>query len=857
MRSGGAPPDIDQVSARARTVGAAISQAGAAVLLAVRDDRSVSTWLAAREGPSAGTVADEMAAAVRARHERVESLPDLAGARSVGWLVARPADMASHESQSGGDPSEVAALLSRVLRPGAWVAVALRPQIKRERRATRRWFMARLGNSSTHYSTESEALVASIYAGAGARDEVRSVLTALAAALPGFEIEIEVRTDGRTLTAPGLALAGVGTWAGLGIETDHWRIASAAGATLGAAPLVAASGVLPSGAKSLRRSLERSGVPPSPRKRFIPVRPPRSERSLPNGGRKPAHPGDYPLVRNAFVVGPAMVVGVVSPHAGTSSDVASSRTRRAPVALLDDIGPLVGHSTDGDQPVHISAADAYAGVAALGVAGTGKTQLVQHIWAWNALERVAPSGKPGRPGRANALVAIESKGEGAAGYANWSRSIGDEVTLIEIAEPSSPVIDLIAIPGTASERAAFFTDAMSYAFGEGAIQDRAHEALTAVLSAALAAPEGIGAQAGLEGEPTPIDLAHVLLGGAGDETGVRLAAALAAAHAALPEGAERAELTDALRRLAPFYGSSATASTRRTLTESSRNKIAQLVAAGSWWGRSRPRLTWAEVLSGHRAVVINTGVTSTGRVVPEKLTNVMSAICAYALRDAIMRTCSGWQAAGESVTIFADELSLLAGSSPEVVAWLRNQGRSYGVRNIFAAQYPEQLSGPVKTALYGFGTMLWMRQAAPTVAAEAVGYLTMDGSEWTSADLNGLEPYHAIVRATVGGKTQPAVPIRVAHWADDAARFAADQGYRLPEIPAAPPEPPAILPAADADGGWWGAPEDTNAEPVEMPVGTVPVAADNEWGDLPEIADGSEWGDDLTDGGNESGDWWL
>jgi hypothetical protein len=426
---------------------------------------------------------------------------------------------------------------------------------------------------------------------------------------------------------------------------------------------------------------------------------------------------------------------------------------------------------------------------------------VQSLFAWNLLDRVSPSGKPGRPGKADTVIAIESKGEGAEGYRRWMEAAGDEWALIEVADPASPVIDLFDVPRTdggpgpadAADRAEFFVNAMTYAFPTGDIQGRARETLTAVVTAALASPPDLAAAAGLDRSANPVELAYVLAGGHGDEAGTRLAAALTQGAARTAEGPAKAELAAAVRGLGILYESNVTPTQRRTLCESSRSRLADLLKARSWWSAARPKLSWRTILDEHWCAVVNTGVTAAGQIAGEQTAELMAAMLTYSLRAAIMATCSGWRAQGRSVSVFADELALLAGSSPEVVAWLRNQGRSYGVRCVFAAQYPEQLQPTVRDCLLGFSTIFWFRQNNPQVVQAAVSQLSMVGGEWSAADVAGLEPFHAILLAVAEGRMQPAVPIRVAFWSDDLGGFAAEQGYAARPFPAAGPVPPPAL----------------------------------------------------------------
>jgi hypothetical protein len=731
------------------------------------------------QGGAGGHVITSLTSALGAQSEPADSLPDLSSTPSVGWLVAAPTEYASRDTQAGGDPSEVALLLSHILEPGNWVAISLRPPTRNEMRVTRRWFHHRLDGAVTHYSNDGESLVASIYAGASSPDDVSNLLHQLSSAIPGFDIDTVIRTNRTPPVDLILYGLGLGAWLAGGIETHHWLLSSLAGSVVALAGFVAGKGWIPTGAKRLEAQLA-GGQFPSPARRTIPPRRPRRSRPVANGRERPATDGDYPLARTTFLMGPAMVIGLVSPHAGTASDVASTQIRSAPAALLDDIGPVVGFG--GDTPVHIDAAEAFGGVSAMGIPDSGKSVLVSNLWAWNCLERVAPSGRPDRPGARNTLIAFENKGEGAATYQQWSDRVGDTATLVELGNPDTPAIDMLDIPGSATQRASFFIAAMTYAFGADQIQGRSFEALSATLTAAFACPPMVAATATsvIPGEVSPVGLAHILLGGMGDEVGVALAGDIGShAEHMDPTDPTYDELAQAVRLLAPFYGEKVTPAQRRTITESARNKMLVLVLEKSWWSPGRRKLNWADILEGHQAVIFNSGVTQTGAITDERLANVISAMLAYSLREAIMRTCSGWKDAGRSVSIFSDELSLLAKTSAEVVDWLRNQGRSYGVRLVFATQSPEQLLPLVRSALRGFATVFWFQQSDPQVIDEALAQLTIGGGDWSKSDIGNLEKFHAILRATAGGRLQPPVPIRMGWWGDHPDEFAPDQGYPI------------------------------------------------------------------------------
>lgn len=753
-RAGATPPSIDQSAQRARPFGAAVGQVPwAAFVTGIFDESGVSSYLICPGSDRSKNLVSTLASAVAARTQPCDP-PDLTSTPVVGRLRVKPDFFAAHETQYGGDPTEVALTLSRALHPGQWMSVTMRKPSRSEIRSLRRWFAWRQVPIS-HYSTEAESVVATLSVGAESRTAVESLLAHVAAAIPGFELETGVDIPNPLARAAGIASLGTAAW----LAASHFGYHAAGSVGGGAVESV--------GYLSALRPISRREVLVTPPRRTLPVRRPRQAKVNPNGSTTPAHGGTYPLAGHSMLMGPGMVLGLVSPHAGAASGIATSRQRPVPAAMSDHtIGPLVGQTQD-RSPVHISSEDFYAGVGILGLPGTGKTALVHHLWAWNCATKSNGT-----------LVAIENKGEGAAGYLKWAESFGVKAELVDLMDPATPAISLFDSPGTPGEKAARMLDAMIYHWGHNDIQGRAAEALTATLVAAFAIPSGhFYEELGYSEPLSVVDFAHILLGGDGDEKAKLLAAQVAMLSRQSPDDKGLAEAT---RQLAPFFESGTTPSQRRTLTESSRNKMRDFRNAGSWWSPARPTISWDEVLTEHRCVVVNTGFSPTARQAPaERTSAAVAAVLTHQLRAAIMRNCQSWKAEGRSVSIFADELALLAATSDEVVAWLRNQGRSYGVRAFFAAQYPEQLKPAVKTALLSFGTVFWFRQIVPAVTAEAVVYLASDGTEWTAADLVNLENYHAVVAATVSGKRQPAVAIAVSNWDGEPDRFLEDQHIEL------------------------------------------------------------------------------
>jgi hypothetical protein len=117
-------------------------------------------------------------------------------------------------------------------------------------------------------------------------------------------------------------------------------------------------------------------------------------------------------------------------------------------------------------------------------------------------------------------------------------------------------------------------------------QGRSTEALMAALRGAMiAGPEALE-MADLPGADR-LRAAQVLLGGEGDQAGVKLAGALAMGMPSASTGATAEDVANALRLLQPFYGQGVPPTVRRNLAEASRNKLGLLREAGHWWSPAR------------------------------------------------------------------------------------------------------------------------------------------------------------------------------------------------------------------------------------------------------------------------------
>lgn len=756
------------------------------------DDSGISSWVTVPPADRTSYVAGAVSSAVGAKATEVTAPAELSTTH-VGWLVARPEENPSRATQHGGDQSEMAILLSRILQPNDWVAVTLRSPTKAEIRNTRRWFDHRLRTPVTHYSKDGGLVVGTILAGAESKERVDNILSQIASAVPGFDIETKVQHPPRRVPVMVPVIAAAGAGVGIAIGTHHLTFGLLAGVVVLLAGLIGR--VLPTPARSIGNAvgwgLDVGTLPPPPTRYLPPKKPVRKDVVKTTDGqvrsRHIENQGGYPLAPSSFIFRPAMILGLVSPHAGTSSGLSDTRTRTIPAVLLDDLGPVVGHAVTGTpRPAHIDAGEMYGGVFVSGIPGAGKTVFVNHIWAWNVLERIHPSGRPERPGRRNALIAFESKGEGVVSYRQWSDAFGDRTVEVSLSDPNTPAIDMAEPSLPAAERARVIVSSMTAAFGDGAIQAASSKALTAAITAGLLCPKAVARTVLVDNPISYMRIAHVLLTGEGDQRSTAMFAKISDYAEGLPASdSSRISLHDALSKLDYIHGPGVRESARRSLVGAPENKLDLLMQVPHWWSDTRPHAPWSQVLHNHSSVIVNSGVDQDGKQLDQTLANVIMSMSAYALRDAIQRNCSGWRDAGRSVTVFSDELALLVQSSADVIEWLRDDGRSYGVRLILATQRPEQIPATLRSALRSFATTIWFQQSDPMVVGEITNLLSMDGSAWEPNDLIGLGRHQAILRATAAGRMQPPAPIQTAYWGNPLsdptvpARFAADHGYEV------------------------------------------------------------------------------
>ena len=746
----------------------------------------------------------------------------------VGWCERDPDAPVAHSVQAGANPAEVARLLAVSLRPGQWVAVVLRTPSNSERKAWRRWLVHRLGTANpVHHSLGAKPLVASILAGGDDKAGVASLLDQVVASLPGFDLGTQVRVGElpwvrlghrpRLTTAGAVALfvavpilmalkptlrQGIAQLLGLGGDAVPSPVAEALTAVPVALPLLAlVVGLALASVVLLRLKGHGSswpvvaaralgGVFPRPRRVAGRVRSPRAEKAPDhdgNGGQA-AFEGDYPLHPAAFLVGPAVVAAMVAPQGGALSGGAETRDRGVPPVLLSDIGPVIGTTPGGDiatQAVRLSAFDSGFGVAITGGPGTGKTKLLEGLWLADALDRVQPSGRPGWPGERNTMVCFDTKGDEVPVLTRWARLAGDQVHVVSVSDPSTWAVDMFALDPDPVRSATLFVDSMVYAFEAGSIMARSQETLTAVFAGGLAADDAVcDLVPDLGPVRHPVRLAHVLCGGAGETLAKDLFGALRSEAVRRQEPA----MLNAVEKLKVLF-EPFTSSAFRNATEAARNKIDALLKLRGWWDTDRRRMTWDRILTGHLSVVVDTGSggRQTGSVmIDERSGNLLAGMLMFGLWTAMKRNCAGWREQNRWVSVYSDELAVQAATSAEPIAWMRDQGRSYGIRMRLATQRAEQLPQAVRDVFLTFPNLISYRQESVLAAKSVAENVSQGEHDFTADDIRNLPPFTAVARLDVNRRLVPSFVLAVHNFEADPQASIELLGYRPATVTSAP-----------------------------------------------------------------------
>ena len=737
-RSGSALAEVGEIKQRSRTFANSVAQirSGAATLVArCADDGSLERFVIAPAKHAA--IAANAGVVVGANVTQCDELPDLDTA-AVATARVRRGRQVGIETQAGANIAVVSEAFARSAVPGDWIAISLRKPSARQQNANRVWKQ----NAASHHSVDPNALIATITAGSAHKSQAASLIGAVSAAMPGFDLSITTRNVG----------AGAFTWAcgltGAALFGSGFAYPMPLDApTLAAIPsILFATGswdMWPNRRSAIKRAIKRGRFPSTAGRAAMPQRKQDGTTSEVT----------YPLSENTFMLGPDVAIGLLASEASGSVETTTTNLRKPPNILRSNIGPLIG------EGVHLDARSLFTGVMVIGQAGWGKSVLVREIFGWVAASMARDVKMPGSTGANTTIVAYENKGEGADYYERWAEVAGLDMLRMDISDVTTPAIEMFPTEGDHVERARGFAESMKEAWsGDGSIQYASLETLTTIFTGALwLAENGI--------DPNNTVLSQRYQGA----SVVGFASALAHPSAHDPLAAyvlERADASTQLR-MSSLYGDAVTKSSRMTKLDAPRNKIDVLASVDEWFDPRRPRARWQDIIASHEALVLNLGTGSDNKIVSDEALTVVSRMLSFAMANAIKTTCNGWERAGKAIYVFADELSLLAGDTGEHIEWMREKGRAYGVRLVFATQMLDQLSDGVRRATKNYGNVFWFAQNSDDVVDAAVRDLTLSGHAWSGADVANLPRYHAAARLNADGARQTPFTVKVDFYEGD------------------------------------------------------------------------------------------
>ncbi|MEQ6141165.1 hypothetical protein [Bifidobacterium longum] len=412
-------------------------------------------------------------------------------------------------------------------------------------------------------------------------------------------------------------------------------------------------------------------------------------------------------------------------------------------------GPVLGVDAE-RRTVRMSVDALYGGVFLMGEPGGGKSNMMHGVAGWMG----------GRHRTGDVLVDFESKGVDAQPVL---KRLIPGLLVVDVNDPGTPMIDLLGA-GSNVERAGRFADLMQAALG---VQQIGPQSRIQLRDATFVALEGLaaadlGARCNACSVPVPdgwVEYAARLLG----RNGVMDARMLGRASVF---ACDTRGVRDAVERLHGGVSDKGTPKIRdgelAGLLRAPMNKMDVLASAGRVFAPSRRVLSWASVIrrSAHAGDVrimvnlgaaIRTGADGRHADLPDGARRLIGALLFRGLKDEIVASCAGWQARGRAARILVDELTDVLGAdgdtgggNADILAWLREKGRAYGVQLVAGTQNAVQLEGGLLASVTGLMTVgTFVLRADLTAGPSAVAV----GSD--PATVRGL-PLHTVLVRTVG-----------------------------------------------------------------------------------------------------------
>lgn len=465
----------------------------------------------------------------------------------------------------------------------------------------------------------------------------------------------------------------------------------------------------------------------------------------------------YAFQRSSFPLPSGALAAIAAPPADRTATVSALTVRPDQLAQAD--GPLVGVDAQG-EPIRMWQAALYGGIALFGEPGGGKSNMMHGVTAWLARHH--------RTG--DVLVDFESKGVDSVPTLT---RIAGRLPLVDVCDPATPMIDVLGA-GDAHDKAERFSALMRAALGEQQIGPQSRIQLRDSVEAALLALDapGFPDQCRAQGAPLPrtwVECAARLLG----REGVSDARALGRA-------CSRATHADAL--LERLHGGVTPETGRPRIRD---GELAQLlrapmnkmdILAGSHvFTPGRRSINWNTLIArsrthGDARILVNLGAAvhpdPSGRHadLTDDQRRLIGALLFRGLKDEVEASCGGWQAEGRHMRIIVDELTDVLGGdgrsdggNADILAWLREKGRAYGVELMVGTQNTTQLADALLASVASLMTVGSFVLRSDVTAGPAAAALGVDASL-----VRGL-PRHTCAIRTVGGPPDMAsLPVMVA-----------------------------------------------------------------------------------------------
>ena len=412
-------------------------------------------------------------------------------------------------------------------------------------------------------------------------------------------------------------------------------------------------------------------------------------------------------------------------------------------------GPILGVDAE-RRTVRMSADALYGGVMLMGEPGGGKSNMMHGVAGWMG----------SRHHMGDVLVDFESKGVDAQPVL---KRLIPGLLVVDVNDPATPMIDLLGA-GPAAERADRFANLMQAALG---VQQIGPQSRIQLRDATLVALTGLNvpdlkARCNACNVPVPsgwVEYAARLLG----RNGVMDARMLGRASVF---ACDTRGVRDAVERLHGGVSDKGTPKIRdgelAGLLRAPMNKMDVLASAGRVFAPGRRVLSWASVIrrsahAGDVRIMVNLGAAVRAGVdgrhadLPDGARRLIGALLFRGLKDEIVASCAGWQACGRAVRVLVDELTDVLGAdgdtgggNADILAWLREKGRAYGVQLVAGTQNAIQLEGGLLASVTGLMTVgTFVLRADLTAGPSAVAV----GSD--PATVRGL-PLHTVLVRTVG-----------------------------------------------------------------------------------------------------------